>query len=159
MIESENPEIDVDALMAEIRTDVMRMRAAGGALPGSIGPTPGEGWYGILDQLRVAEQHVAVGIEVPPFGRYGGVKRRLARAAARVILFLTQVIAQPQRTYNAAALGALKSLAERVQALEAELASERARHAPRGNAGRVSVTAGQDARIDNGPGAGQDRTP
>lgn len=130
MIETANPEIDVDALMAEIRAEVMRARAAGGA-PAAAGPAPGEGWYGLLDQLRVAEQHVAVGIEVPPFGRYGGLKRRLARAAARVVLFFTQVTAQPQRVYNASALAALKLLAERVQALEAELAASRAQRAPR----------------------------
>jgi len=130
VIESANPEIDVDALMAEIRAEVMRARAAGSALPAAAGPAPGEGWYGLLDQLRVAEQHAAVGVEVPAFGRYGGVKRRLARAAARVVLFLTQVTAQPQRIYNASTLTALKLLAERVQALEAELAALRARRAP-----------------------------
>jgi hypothetical protein len=132
VIESENPEIDVDALMAEIRAEVLRAREAGGALPAPAGPAAAEGWYGVLDQLRVAEQHAAVGLEVPPFGRYGGLKRRLARAVARVVLFLTQVLAQPQRTYNAATLSALRMLAERTQALEAELAALRARLARRG---------------------------
>jgi hypothetical protein len=135
VIESANPEIDVDALMAEIRAEVMRAREAGGALS-AHGPAPGEGWYGVLDQLRLAEQHAAVGLEVPPFGRYSGVKRRLARAAARIVIFLTQVIAQPQRTYNAATLAALRMLAERVQALEAELAALRARQAPGAGVGR-----------------------
>jgi hypothetical protein len=135
VIETANTEIDVDALMAEIRVEVMRARAAGGALPVAAGPAPGEGWYGVLDQLRVAEQHAAVGLEVPPFGRYGGLKRRLARAAARIVLFLTQVTAQPQRTYNVSSLAALKLLAERVQALEAELAALRAQRAPRAPAG------------------------
>lgn len=146
MIETENPEIDVDALMAEIRAEVMRARAAGGALPEPVGPAPGEGWYGLLDQLRVAEQHVAVGLEVPPFGRYGGLKRRLARAAARVVLFFSQVIAQPQRTYNAATLAALRILAERVQALEAELAAERARRAPGAGAPATSAGAERDRK-------------
>lgn len=136
MIESANPEIDVDALMAEIRAEVMRAREAGGALAVHAGPAPGEGWYGVVDQLRLAEQHAAVGLEVPPFGRYSGVKRRLARAAARLVIFLTQVIAQPQRTYNAATLAAVRMLAERVQALEAELAALRARQAPGAGVGR-----------------------
>lgn len=144
MIESGNPEIDVDALMAEIRAEVMRARAVGGAGPVAIGPAPGEGWYGFLDQLRLAEQHAAVGLEVPPFGRYGGLKRRFARAAARVVLFFTQVIAQPQRTCNAATLAALRILAERVQALEAELAALRAQRAP---------------GAPRSPGAERDRTP
>lgn len=131
MIESDDPEIDVDALMAEIRAEVLRVREAGGvALP--AGPTAVEGWYGVLDQLRIAEQHAAVGLEVPPFGRYGGLKRRLARAVARVVLFLTQVLAQPQRTYNASTLAALRLLAERTQTLEADLAALRARLARRG---------------------------
>lgn len=129
MIETANTEIDVDALMAEIRAEVIRARAAGAGVPDAGGPTPGEGWYGVLDQLHVAEQHAAVGLEVPAFGRYGGLKRRLARAAARVVLFLTQVTVQPQRIYNVSSMGALKLLVERVQALEAELAALRARRA------------------------------
>jgi hypothetical protein len=131
LIESDDPEIDVDALMAEIRAEVLRARATGGAVTAPAQPTAAEGWYGVLDQLRVAEQHAAVGVEVPPFGRYGGLKRRLARAVARVVLFLTQVLAQPQRIYNASTLTALRMLAERTQALEAEVAGLRARLARR----------------------------
>lgn len=131
MIESDDPEIDVDALMAEIRAEVMRARAGGDGLPAAEGPAAIEGWYGVLDQLRVAEQHAAVGVEVPLFGRYGGIKRRLARAVARVVLFLTQVLAQPQRIYNAATLVALRTLVERTQALEAEVAALHARLARR----------------------------
>lgn len=132
MIESDDPEIDVDALMAEIRAEVLRTREAGEVPLAGVGPSAAEGWYGMLDQLRVAEQHAAVGLEVPPFGRYGGIKRRLARAVARVVMFLTQVLAQPQRIYNASTLTALRMLAERTQALEAEVAALRARLARRG---------------------------
>jgi hypothetical protein len=146
VIERSNPEIDVDALMAEIRTEVMRARQAAGAAAGAGPPggalaaraeaAPGAGdpaWFGLRDQLHVAEQHAAVGLEVPAFVRYGGLKRRLARALARVVLFLAQVVTVPQRTYNAAMLTALRVLAERVRLLEAERA-ERARPPARGPA-------------------------
>lgn len=131
MIEPNNPEIDVDALMAEIRGDVMEARNGAGA-PLAIGADHAAGsgaWYGVADQLRVAAQHAAVGIEVPAFARYGGLKRRLARVVARVVLFLTQVTAQPQRIYNGSSLVALRLIAERVQALEAEVAALRAQRA------------------------------
>lgn len=144
MIESANPEIDVDALMEEIRAEVLRARAAGVTgsahstglpVPG-VDPTP---WYGILDQLHVAEQHAAVGLEVPPFVRYGGIKRALARAVAKVVLFLSQVATQPQRTTNVASLTALRLLVERVQTLEGELAALRARlGSPGGSSDRRS---------------------
>ena len=134
MIETTNSEIDVDALMAEIRVEVERVRARQGALVVPAGPAPGEGWYALLDQLRLAEEHAAVGLEVPAFGRYAGLKRRLARVLARGVLFFGQVIAQPQRTYNASVLAALRLLAERTQALEAEVAALRARLAPGGAA-------------------------
>jgi hypothetical protein len=138
VIEPNNPEIDVDALMAEIRGDVMRARTAASApllaaadLEGSSGV-----WNGVEDQLRVAAQHAAVGIEVPAFARYVGLKRHLARALARVVLFLTQLTAQPQRIYNTSSLMALRLIVERVQALETEVAALRARLAPGPRAAR-----------------------
>lgn len=140
MIETANPEIDVDELMEEIRAEVMRARASGppdGAAPACPPLMPGVepgAWYGILDQLRVAEQHAAVGLEVPPFVRYGGVKRLLARGVARVVLFLSQVVTQPQRTMNVASLTALRLLVDRVQVLEGEVAALRARLGPVGGA-------------------------
>ena len=132
MIESGNPEIDVDALMAEIRAEVMRTRqnAAGQRDPHAVAAPPPSlagdpAWFGLRDQLHLAEQHAAVGLEVPAFVRYGGLKRRFARAVARVVLFLGQVVTIPQRTYNAAVLTALRQLAERVRLLEAERAHGR----------------------------------
>ena len=134
MIEPSNPEIDVDQLMAEIRDEVLRERAATSAalaapLPSALVVTNDAGWYSLRDHLHVAEQHAAVGAEVPPFGRYRGPKRALARAIARIVIFLSQVITAPQRIYNGAMLGAVRLLAERVQALESEVATLRASQA------------------------------
>jgi hypothetical protein len=135
VIEPSNPEIDVDQLMAEIRDEVLRERAATSAalamapLPSAFPVTNDAGWYSLRDHLHVAEQHVAVGAEVPPFGRYRGPKRVLARAIARIVIFLSQVITAPQRIYNGATLGAVRLLTERVQALESEVATLRASQA------------------------------
>jgi hypothetical protein len=132
VIEPSNREIDVDQLMAEIRDEVLRARAASAAAPAaSLVPTApvvvnDAGWYSLRDHLHVAEQHTAVGAEVPPFGRYSGPKRIVARTLARIVIFLSQVITLPQRTYNGATLGAIRLLAERVQALEGEVAALRA---------------------------------
>jgi hypothetical protein len=129
VIEPSNREIDVDQLMAEIRDEVMRARAATAASPAAaLAPVvvTDAGWYSLRDHLHVAEQHAAVGAEVPPFGRYSGPKRIVARALARIVIFLSQVITLPQRTYNGATLGAIRLLAERVQALEGEVAALRA---------------------------------
>lgn len=137
MIEPSNREIDVDQLMAEIRDEVMRARAATAATPSAplqpVAPVVvnDAGWYSLRDHLHVAEQHTAVGAEVPPFGRYSGPKRVVARALARIVIFLSQVITLPQRTYNGATLGAIRLLAERVQALEGEVTALRASQSAR----------------------------
>jgi hypothetical protein len=146
VIEPSNRDIDVDQLMAEIRDEVLRARAATAATAAATAapaattlPAPvanDASWYSLRDHLHVAEQHAAVGAEVPPFGRYSGPKRLLARSLARIVIFLSQVITMPQRTYNGATLGAIRLLGERVQALESEVAALRASQAraPRGPA-------------------------
>jgi hypothetical protein len=132
VIETPNREIDVDQLMAEIRDEVLRERAVTAVAPAATlaasAPAVANdaGWYSLRDHLHVAEQHTAVGAEVPPFGRYSGLKRIVARTMARIVIFLSQVITMPQRTYNGATLGAIRLLAERVQALEGEVAALRA---------------------------------
>ena len=124
MIETPNPEIDVDALMAEIRAEVAQGRAEGGQAPLPERPAPH--WFRAVDQLGVAEQHAAVGLEVPPFTRYRGLKRRLARLAARGVLFFGEVVTAPQRVFNVSSLAVLRELVDRVQRLEREVESLRA---------------------------------
>jgi hypothetical protein len=93
-----------------------------------------------LEFLNAAERHAAVGAEVPAFNRYGPLKRRLARLVARPILFVAELVTHPQRMFNTAALEALRSLGDRVQSLEQELAARR----PPGDASSAPTAASPD---------------
>ena len=131
MIETPNSNIDVDQLMAEIRAEIMRERepskagrGASAPLPGSARsgpPADGPHWFRIFDELKVAEQHSAIGAEIPAFSRLGPLTRRVARLATRVIYYVLQVVTVHQRSYNIATIFAVRQLSERVRELEAEL--------------------------------------
>lgn len=60
--------------------------------------------------LSKAEGTAQVGLLIPDFRSYISWKRRLARATARIVLFLGQVISMQQREFNAAMLIAVKHL-------------------------------------------------
>ena len=131
MIETPNSNIDVDQLMAEIRAEITRERepskagqAASASLPGSVrsgSPADGPHWFRIFDELNVAEQHSAIGTEIPAFSRLGPLMRRIARLTTRAVFYVLQVVTVHQRSYNIATIFALRQLSERVRELESEL--------------------------------------
>ena len=117
MIETPNPEIDVDQLMEEIRAEVLRGGGPANSPGGGAASVPskpvGEGrWFALLGQLHVAEQNAVVGVATPAFTRYGRLKRRIARTAARAVLYLAEVITHHQRAFNVSSIAALRLLTE-----------------------------------------------
>ena len=122
MIESTNPEIDVDRLMAEIRESLARE-------PGTpsprvlVEPAFGRGperWATLLQALDVAEQNAAVGASPPPFNNFHPLLRRPARFAARFVLALAELATRPQRAVNIALVQTLRLLVEQIRELEHE---------------------------------------
>lgn len=100
------PVIDAAAVLHEVRSALASSAAGGGLkLPDAAH------WTEIFAQVALAEQRAAVGAAAPHFGRYRGLKRILARSVARVALYFLQLIAVPQREYNAALVKAVRQLA------------------------------------------------
>lgn len=69
--------------------------------------------------LRGAAAAAPVGLELPPMSQLTGWKRAFARAVARAVLRLAQVVTHGQRTFNRDVVEALATLAERVRRQEA----------------------------------------
>jgi hypothetical protein len=128
MIETPNPEIDVDRLMAEIRSEARSVEAD---LPEAsarrAGPPPDGRWLRLVDQLQVARENAAVGVEVPAFPRLPPLRRRLARLAARCVLYVAELVTRPQRSFNIATLVGLEQVADELRELRSEVETLRAR--------------------------------
>lgn len=98
------PVIDAAAVMHEVRAGLASSTVGSMKLPDAAH------WTEIFAQVALAEQRAAVGAALPNFGRYRGLKRLLARSVARVALYFLQLIAVPQREYNAALVKAVRQL-------------------------------------------------
>jgi len=121
MIENNNPEINVDEIMAKIREEVVKRRS------GITAPQPnysriGESgfafnWSQIRASLNEAEQNADVGTSILSMRRFNWAIRWLAKLTGRVVIYLTEVITFPQRRFNQSIVQALRitieALAER----------------------------------------------
>jgi len=122
MIETHNPEINVDELMARIREEVARQRAANSPStpppPHADIPAASVDWHRITASLHLAEQTAQVGAVVPGWARFGRVRRWLARLIARSILYLSSFITNQQKRFNVAVLTPMRALGEGLRNLE-----------------------------------------
>src|SRR4051812_1588129 len=106
MIESNNPEINVDELTVKIREEVAQRSAQNSfspsllSQPASPAPVAIE-WSRVNANLRAAEcQAQRVGEVVPGWARFGQVKRKIAQWAARFVLYLSSFIINQQKQFN-----------------------------------------------------------
>lgn len=113
-------DFDLDQLKARIREQAaaMRERAA------SATPLPPDGssvwsfnWLEVKSRLKIASGLAQLGV-VPMLPRFHGVKRRLALAASRVVLYLTRFLTTRQSDFNVCALDALRGMGEALHAVE-----------------------------------------
>ncbi len=132
MIETNNPEINVDEIMEKIREEVAsRRNDITASQPNGLGAGDtgfAFNWSQVRGSLREAEQNAEVGSTILPMLRFPRVIRWLARLAGRIVIYLTEVITVPQRRFNQSivrALGiAIDGLSERdnrIAALEESL--------------------------------------
>jgi hypothetical protein len=116
MLIEPQPVIDVARQMTQIRDRVARER---GTVSGTFSQRIKERWKGVEQQLNEAKPLAALGAEVPPMGRFGGVVRKVARLAAKTILYVLQIITVPQRQFNQALWRALRNTSTMAQQQEA----------------------------------------
>lgn len=123
---SNQPDWDIDELKERIREQAssMRERAA------SATPLPPDGssiwsfnWLEVKSRLKIASGLAQLGA-VPLLPRFHGIKRRLALAASRVILYLTRFLTTRQTDFNTCALDALRGMGEALHAVETRVVQQ-----------------------------------
>ncbi len=127
----------IEEIMSRIREDAARRRITGldGASP-ATGPPATAGFTfnraEVFQILQRAEENARVGTRVPEMQRFSNpLMRRAARAVARVVILLTQVITTPQRLFNQTVLQAFNLIIrmqdQQIDQLEKGMADVKAR--------------------------------
>ena len=101
------PEVNVDALMAQVRAEVARRHGRSepsDGEPGTLFPDLHEVQQ-LLDQAQWA---ATIGTAVPPFANFGPLRRRLARFVTRILYYFLQVITVDQRRFNGFVLDGIR---------------------------------------------------
>jgi hypothetical protein len=120
------PDLDLEELKARIREQAasMRERAA------SATPLPPDGssiwsfnWLEVKSRLKIAAGLAQLGA-VPLLPRFHGLKRRLALAASRVILYLTRFLTTRQTDFNVCTLDAIRGIGEALHAIETRVVEQ-----------------------------------
>jgi hypothetical protein len=119
-------DFDLDELKARIREQAagMRERAA------TATPLPPDGssvwsfnWLEVKSRLKIAAGLAPLGA-LPLLPRFHGVKRRLALAASRVILYLTRFLTTRQSDFNACTIDAVRGIGEALHTIETRLVQQ-----------------------------------
>lgn len=124
MIESNNPEINVDELMARIREEVARRRANEATAPPSVLRSESLtktaiAWSQVNVSMQAVEYHASrVGEVLPELARFGRVKRKIGQQVARIVLYLSRFITDQQKQFNWATLKALQAMSNSLRSLE-----------------------------------------
>ena len=124
MIESHNPEINVDELMVKIREEVARRHTqipsplpllshSQGSVPMIIE------WPRVNASLQAAEYHAQqVGDTTSEWMHFGRIKRKIARQVGLLILYLSKFIINKQKQFNLAALQSFRVIVDGLRSLE-----------------------------------------
>jgi hypothetical protein len=106
------PGLDLDALRACIRQQAARRRAAAAEAPAQPTRIPAFNWLQVHCRLNAAERLTRAPGTVPHLWRFPGPIRYLARLAARLVLYVAQLITIRQGECNACLLQSLRDIAE-----------------------------------------------
>ena len=112
MIETSNPEINVDELMNKIREEVAKRRC--GITDPQLDSSPVHeatssfNWPQIMAGLYAAEQNADAGSSILPMLRFRRVIRWLAKLTGRIVIYLAQVVTVPQRRFNQSILETMR---------------------------------------------------
>lgn len=126
MIETQNDEINVDELMARIRSEIADRhktdRSKKRSYP-SLGSKDVVNWMDIALKLKTADENTDVGLNQLPLLRFPRSIRWFAKLVEKVILYVTQVVTIPQRHYNRAVLDSLHIMLEAMRDLHEYISS------------------------------------
>jgi O-antigen chain-terminating methyltransferase len=127
MIENNNPDINVDEIMAKIRAEIAGRNEKGPMkiLPGKLGvqrPTSSFDWQQLQSILRVAEDNADIVSPDLPMARYPKPVRGLARMMARIVLYLSRFITARQTNFNQLVLQAFRGFNQLLHEHEQKIA-------------------------------------
>ncbi len=113
MLESNNPEIDINQLLEKVGLELKLQRKGQQehkvvGHPAEVAINDPYAWGQLTETLKVAEQNVNAGAEVTSMLNYRGIVRKMAKLLGKVIIYLGRVITIPQRNFNSAILHALR---------------------------------------------------
>jgi hypothetical protein len=120
------PDLDLDQLKAQIREQAASMReraAAATPLPPDGSSVWSFNWLEVKSRLKIAAGLAQLGV-MPLLPRFHGVKRRLALAASRVVLYVTRFLTTRQSDFNVCTLDALRGMGEALHAIETRLVQQ-----------------------------------
>ena len=126
MSDGHTPDIDVAALVATIRQEVARRRGHGRNGAGMPDPAARTrdvvGTSSAIESgLEAGDQLARVGTTVPDWPERSGLKRRLSRLAARVVMRLAVFITKEQREFNLVAVRLLREIVGGLRELDGGL--------------------------------------
>jgi hypothetical protein len=126
MSRTDRPRLDLERLKAHIRQEAERRRAA--PAPGPVAPA--FDWLPVKCRLLAARRLADAEKTAPSLGQFRGPVRWLARAAARLFLYVSQLTTVRQARFNhwildsvADVAAGMRQLQERLERQEEELRS------------------------------------
>lgn len=126
MSATNQPELNLDELKARIREQAasMRERAAASIPLAARGPSVWSfNWLEVKARLKIGAGLAQLGA-VPLLPRFHGIRRKLALAASRVILFLTRFLTSRQTDFNVCLLDALREMGEALHSVESRVVQQ-----------------------------------
>lgn len=85
---------------------------------GEFATRPLTDWGSVIAALNQAQDHSAIGDGVPELAGFRGLKRRLAKFVAKIVLYMSRMITNKQRVYNVAVLNGVRDLVAGLRQLE-----------------------------------------
>jgi hypothetical protein len=121
-----DPDWDLDELKAHIREQAASMReraAASVPLAARSSAAWSFNWLEVKSRLKIGSGLAQLGA-MPLLPRFHGLKRRLALAASRVVLYLTRFLTSRQTDFNVCLLDALREMGEALHTVETRVVQQ-----------------------------------
>jgi SAM-dependent methyltransferase len=120
MLETNNPEIDINQLLEKVGLELklqhkQQQKKEEAGCPVELKINDPYNWTELSDTLKVAEQNANAGAEVTSMLHYRGIVRKVARFLGRVVIYLGRVITIPQRNFNSSILHSLRIILDGIR--------------------------------------------
>jgi hypothetical protein len=115
-----HPDWSLEELKARIREQAAEMRERAAAAVPLAARSPSAwsfNWLEIKSRLKIAAALAPIG-GMPLLRQFHGLKRRVALAASRVVLYLTRFITSRQTDFNVCLLDMLREMGEALHSVE-----------------------------------------